>query len=92
MKPTPSSMTSKIHERMEIAETERAALIADLKRLQKEAPGKLKQLGALADKLATQLETDPGNQQLQKEYAGALVAQKMITGGQGMTEGMLADE
>lgn len=89
---TTSSMTSKIHDRMKIAESERAALISDLKRLQKEAPEKLKQLGALADQLATKLETDPGNQQLQKEYAGALIAQKMITGGQGMTDGILANE
>lgn len=87
-----TSMTSKIHDRMEIAETERAALIADLKRLQKEAPGKLKQLGALADQVATDLEKDPGNQKLQKLYAGAILAQKMITAGQGMTEGILADE
>ena len=88
----PESMTSKIHKRMQIAESERAALIKDLKRLQQEAPDKLKQLADLASSLVDQLEKDPSNQQLQKEYAGALLAQKMVSAGQGMTEGLLQNE
>jgi len=86
------SMTSKIHKRMQIAESERAALIGDLERLQKEAPDKLNQIAELVGSLAEQLEKDPDNQQLQKEYAGAVLARKMVSAGQGMTEGILKNE
>jgi len=52
----------------------------------------LNQIAELVGSLAEQLEKDPDNQQLQKEYAGAVLARKMVSAGQGMTEGILKNE
>lgn len=72
------TMTSKLLKRMETCDILRSEAIHDLKTLKGEAISKHDQTSRAAVKLGEQLEKDPDNKKLQREYAGAVMGRKMF--------------
>jgi len=72
------TMTSKLLKRMETCDTVRSEAIQDLKTLRGEAISKHDQTARAAVTLGKQLEKNPENKKLQKEYAGAVSGRKMF--------------
>ncbi len=86
------TMSSKLLKRMETCETMRGEAITDLKTLRTEAISKHDQTSRAAVRLGEQLQTDPDNKPLQKEYAGSIAARKMFHHSVELNDALLENE
>lgn len=79
----------KIHHRLQLCDKIQGENIKLIKNLKNEAERKSDHLGEKIIKLSKKLEKDPGNKQLQNEYAGHIMAKQMFSAGHKLNEALL---
>lgn len=86
------SMTARIDERMKRCEQLKAEAVQDLKTLKSEAIQKHDATGKKVQALGQSLQARPGDAQLQKDYAGAVIAKQMFHHAAELNDALLEQE
>lgn len=89
-KGTPT-FSSQIADRLKQCDAVKADAVKGCKELQAGYPDKINQAFALVAKLGAQLEKNPDDKNLQKEYAGACTARDMLQHGNNYNDALIAD-
>jgi hypothetical protein len=93
-KPEPKenpTFSSQIADRLKQVDAVHADAVKGCKELQKGYPDKIDQMFALVEKLGKQLEKNPDDKALQKEYAGACSARDMLQHGNNYNDSLIED-